>query len=508
MKKKILLLVAIMAVLACALAISVSANADPNADYYDKVYTDASGKNFPIYEKEGDTYYSLVWFAYDITETNEETGETTVVETKYVKARLSDISCYCENVGQGRFNGCFYDYVDEDGNTVELNTKNLIVANLRDGIMTKTYNGSKKANGTNVTICKIETNRTDLYPAFSKLEAVYIPHTQSTLGGLGLSTLRVCDIDKNHPVPIEFSLKALQNSKIKEIFIPAGSTFSQNSHFQGCTQLEKIVFGNGFNASIPNYFFDRCSSLKMVCFLGTQSELEGITIGTVSNGYFTGMTRISYADYTALADKSGKYIIYDCSPCLAYNGDVHTPSDSLTVVEKNYFAEMEVVCPCGVEGCSATMVAEKISALFVSKGFSYSEVADANGCFSVTQGFYVNIDAVNAYAKICNDLAFGVVAAAKNDSPLSVVDGEVVADENVITASISSYVDGKIAVKHSYFDIKVVGIPGPETEKDLTDEPIIFNAYVVDNGEIAYLHAGAVSSAPVGVSYNGVVASK
>ena len=52
MKKKITLALLLVLVLACVFALTVGATeVDPNAEYYDKVYTDKNGKEFPIYEK-------------------------------------------------------------------------------------------------------------------------------------------------------------------------------------------------------------------------------------------------------------------------------------------------------------------------------------------------------------------------------------------------------------------------------------------------------------------------
>ena len=45
MKKQLLLILTMVALLACALTLTVCAeDVDPNAEYYDKVYTDANGK--------------------------------------------------------------------------------------------------------------------------------------------------------------------------------------------------------------------------------------------------------------------------------------------------------------------------------------------------------------------------------------------------------------------------------------------------------------------------------
>ena len=142
---------------------------------------------------------------------------------------------------------------------------------------------------------------------------------------------------------------------------------------------------------------------------------------------------------------------------------------------------------------------QKVAALFVWKGFSVSEQADANGCYSVTQGFYVDMEAIKAYAAIKTDFAFGVVASVGKENPISVVDGAVVADNNVIFAPISKNANGELSVVHNYFDIKVTGID----ENNLSTQ-IAFNGYVVDGGEVYYLHAGETSETAVGSSYNEV----
>ena len=169
-----------------------------------------------------------------------------------------------------------------------------------------------------------------------------------------------------------------------------------------------------------------------------------------------------------------------------------------SIVYENYFAKgfKTTKCECGDEQASENATE---NALFVWKGFSVSEQADANGCYSVTQGFYVDMEAIKAYAAIKTDFAFGVVASVGKESPISIVDGEVVADSNVIFAPISKNANGELSVVHNYFDIKVTGID----ESNLSTQ-IAFNGYVVDGGEIYYLHAGEMSETAVGSSYNEV----
>ena len=537
MKNRILLVLAIVCLFVCVFAVSVSAEEiDPNEGYYDKVYVDANGKEFPIYEKEGDTYYPLVWFAYDVTETNEETGETTVVETKYVKARWDDVCPYSAEPSQGRFNGLFYNYTDENKNTIVLNSSNAIVINLRGGVMNTTYNNSGISNGTNKTIKTIETSKSG-YPYFSKLQAIYFPLSQTMVNGLSIGTLRVCDIDRNHPIGISFNHGCLQYSSIEEIFIPANSSFGNhsggtNSQFKGCKKLKKVEFGGAFNDWLSGYFFDGCSaleeiivpadtifsptsggttvntnafagcsSLKRIYFMGNQAALQDVIDGTVSGGNsdFLNLTRISYAEYSALADKSGgKYIIFDCSPCLAYNGDVHTPTDDKTVLGDDMFSEMKVVCSCGVSGCSATVDYSTISPLFVDMGYSASTYGDG---YSVAQGFFIKREAISQYMQY-KDVEFGVVATV-NES------GSAIAP----VLGASGVFDTKLDItKNDYIDIIITGIPDNTADVEDGDatvmnseKKIVFCLYVTDGVSVWFLDNGITSTSVEGISYQTII---
>ena len=532
MKKKILLLAGLAIMLVCLLAVSVSADqVDPNADYYDKVYVATDGTALPLYEKVDDTYYPLVWFAYDIME---EDG-TTIKETKYVKVHFEDVETETRAYSQGRFNGITYSYTDENGQVIPFTTANVVLLNLRDGHLKSYSNGAW--NGGTTPIKTIETG----FHTYSRIEAIYLPLTMTQVHQLNKPTLRVCDIDRNHSIEISFNHACLQNSKIEEIFIPGTAHFGHgaggtNSHFKFCSNLKRVEFGEGFHDWFPGYLFDSCSSLeeiiipksmiigwetqstsmltnafagcknlKRVYFMGSQETLQDVissaTVG--GNGDFINKTQISYADYSKLEDKSGSYIIYDCSPCLAYNKDVHTPSDNITIVGGDFFAEMTVACPCGVEGCSATSVVGTIAPVFEWVGYSRSEFADANGSYAVTQGFKVNRAAAEEYLSYQADFSFGIVAAVGVDAPLSLVDGKVVAENGALTAPVSKLVNDKLTFVYDYFDIKVVGIPGEGTEKgDQRGTAIVFNAYVVANGQIKYLHAGKTYDTAQGTSYN------
>ena len=178
---------------------------------------------------------------------------------------------------------------------------------------------------------------------------------------------------------------------------------------------------------------------------------------------------------------------------------IHAYLESL--VYADYTKKGTKTVSCENLGCSYCVVDDSVAELFIWMGFAVSEFADKNGCYSVTQGFYVNMEAIKAYAPFSDDFAFGVVASVGKANPISVVEGEVVADSNVIFAPISKNLNGELSVVHNYFDIKVTGIDAGNL-----DTKIAFNGYVVDGGKIFYLHNDATSETSVGNSYNEVYA--
>jgi len=465
------------------LAISVSAQElDPNADYYDKVYTDLNGRSFPLYEKDGDTYYPLVWFAYDVTETNEETGETTVVKTEYVKAHFEDCTTLSHASSQGRLNGLSYTYTTKAGEEIVLNASNVVLLNLRDG---------KLSGGQ--PIQTFERRGSD--PDYSKVEAIYLPLTFSgTFGyGFSLSTLRILDFDKNHTTAVTIQQHIIDGTKIKEIFIPGSATFSGNGQFQNCKELEKVVFGAGFNNGneLMGYTFANTPALKMVCYMG-----EAVPVNANSNGNYHKFTKLSYSEYEALEDKSGSYVISNATYCLCFG---HVESDERVVIGDNYFAEMTVACPCGAEGCSATMVVSEIAPMFVDYGYAARTFGQG---YAVVQSYAVNRNAVTEYQKYAK-VEFGVVATVN-------AGGELIAPEldgeNVYSAALW---DVKL---NDYLDIIVNNIPdnsqavesGAESVKN-TDKNIVFCLYVAKGDTVWFLDGGNTAQSLTGVSYQAVL---
>ena len=468
MKKKLFLALVIATLFVCIFALSASAVTQAEADkyYYDKVYVTADGQHeLALYDKEGDTYYPLAWFAYDVL------GEdgTTVVETKYVKVRFEDVTVYSEEYTQGRFNGVYYEYTDESGNTIVLNSSNAVLLNLRGGVMAKTMNSSGGRKATNITIKTFEWSKGG-YPGFSKLEAVYMPLSATTVGAYPPSSIRVLDIDRHH-ASLTIGRGTFKGTKIKEIYIPAGSTFDGNDQFHGCSKLETIIFGTGIaNINIQGYSFNGANSLKRIYWLGTKEELDTITVASTNNGPYFNLTHISFTEYMQLSEDvkaKGKYLVYETPECFALghlteavnacvgqcticNETVinHSKNAELTVnaVYADYAQEGKKVTTCTNAGCTYC-VEEELEALIRCDGFSTEE--EGTG---IVVGYHVNETAIKTYTELTGKtVKYGLYAATKT----ALKDNEIIGEDGMPTdGAVKAEVnEGFIAL-----ELKICGI--------------------------------------------------
>ncbi len=517
MKKKLLLLTVLVFALTCIFAISVSAVTQAEADkyYYDKGYVTADGQHeLPLYEKSGDTYYPLAWFAYDVL------GEdgTTVVETKYVKAHFEDVTCYSEVYSQGRFNGVYYEYTDENGNSMVLDSKHALLLNLRGGVMSNTMNSNGTQKATNITIKTFEWSKGG-YPSFTKLEAVYMPLSATSVGAYPPSSVRVLDIDRHHG-PLTIVRGTFHSAKITEVYIPGGSSFSENDQFNSCSKLETIIFGAGTEGiTIKGYTFNGANSLRRIYWLGTKEQLDSITVDETSNGAYFNLTQISFEEYSKLTEEqkqAGKYLVYETPECFALghldqaiNVCVsqcticrektvkHVDNDSITVTAEfaNYLLEGKKVTSCHMEGCSHVSE-ETLAPLFSSKGYSKDNV-NANG---IVIDFSINKEAIEEYEALTQKtVTFGLFVAL--ESSLDENNGTVnLKDENVAGVV-------KTEMPRNYFAYMGLKLHGFDNEEKQAS-PFAIGAYTMIDNEISFVQLNSTdSNVPVFTTYTEIIAN-
>ncbi|MBO5262337.1 MAG: leucine-rich repeat domain-containing protein [Clostridia bacterium] len=249
MKKRIYLVLAMIALLACAFAISVNATT---------VYVDEDGNQLFSYEvddsqiitsytgyfpKEDSQGNALTWY---VTATNTENGST--VKT------VASVLTLDENYAT--LNNGTYSY---KAGTVS--TKTVVSVNFPSdmGITTLNLNngGYKNNNGWD--------------PSGTEILFVYLPSTLTTLPERiiqGSKTL-VCEMPSEMPIK-EISRVAFYEAKcLREINIPSsvtvihGTSKNDGAAFYACDSLERVTFGDNSQLEvIEKMAFNLCGSLK------------------------------------------------------------------------------------------------------------------------------------------------------------------------------------------------------------------------------------------------------
>ena len=528
MKKKLLLAIAMVALLVCLFAISASA-ATPSYKDGEWIYAADGVTKITLRDTDGNP---LIWYL---------NGE----ELKYVRADQTDESQsvyvkYEIGAGGSGFNTQVF-------NPQKTLKSIKIYDNGTEIICSGTDLSVQKAVLLNLERLDIDAlngwlfgNKNGCCPL---LRGIYLPSTLKGIGQEGFTSTKLvqiwnlentqlfymnaCSFASTQTLTQEatnyvFKMPStmttpisIQNSKVVRYICSPNLDYPEmtnkfQQYFRDCPSLQEIVLPAKANVGFGEETFRGTSAKYIVFITGTEQDAINMRDNTQDraqgdNAAFKNAEIISYQTY--LGDKATYdnatnkvYIVYGYDYCLAFFDGIHNSGKEQMEFE-SYFKDIKFSSVCQ-NGCGKTVYNEEktISALFTWKGFSVSEQADANGCYSVTQGFYVDMEAIKAYAAIKTDFAFGVVASVGKENPISIVDGEVVADSNVIFAPISKNANGELSVVHNYFDIKVTGID----ENNLSTQ-IAFNGYVVDGGEIYYLHAGEMSETAVGSSYNEVI---
>ena len=515
MKKKIFLMLAMIAVVACMLALAVSAESVHAGKVdLDATVTLSDGTVVNLFDSEGN---ALIWYENKDGELKSIRADIGIDGENKVDFQINNWVGWVSGKEANQFDKII---ITVDG--VEYGSGDIVVFSIMDDDVVIT--SSKKGRVGKAVNCYENAfkDAKKLEYAFLRLDTLAF-YKDSFRGASNLKYVNFEDLAEL----VDITANSFQDctSLGPTLVLPMSVKNIGTATFRNCTSLETVVLSDkvsslgsydafmdckklttivipGTLTNVPINSFKNSTAITKVCYVGTKEQAEAFIASAASSGgnpVIAELTIISYADYEKLADKSGKYFIYDYNYCAAFNGGNHTMAGNAVMQAVDYFKDITFADTCTV--CNGTFVDASltINPLFTWKGFSVSEQADANGCYSVTQGFYVDMEAIKAYAAIKTDFAFGVVASVGKENPISIVDGEVVADSNVIFAPISKNANGELSVVHNYFDIKVTGID----ENNLSTQ-IAFNGYVVDGGEIYYLHGESTSETAVGSSYNDV----
>ena len=503
MKKKLFLMVVMAFVFALALTLAVCAESihNENTVDYNATVTLNDGAVLPLYDENKN---ALIWY----TDGKDEEGKT-----KYSSVRADDparVTWKAESWDEVQS----WDAFLEDG-TTSIKSK-IVVINLMDDDVIRNTGNAKFLNKPVDNFKRLfegmklleycylrldtKTINTHSFNGCSKLKYINLENltqlqrmAQSSQfsGCTSLFDGQVLDLTRTQLYEFEgsstFSGVPFIGVKFPETMVKIGS----NTTFNNCTKLEFVSIGN--KAKFYGTPFSGCTSLKAIYYVGTEDDLSASTIGNVVEN---AMIK-SYADYKALSDKNGVYIVYDYSWCEAFNQGVHGTINVTTnacvgtcsvcgdtivdhketnVTVSISYTDFSVAgtktITCQNAGCGK-VVTEEAPALFKLDGFSTPTEYGKKG---LAIGFEVNEEALSAYKATGKTLTFGayIVGCEKlGANDVYTFDGAVKAE---VTES-----------ELTYFSMKVTGF-----EKGGNDDTkLCLGAYIVEeNGDVSYLQAG------------------
>ncbi|MBO5374715.1 MAG: leucine-rich repeat protein, partial [Clostridia bacterium] len=249
MKKKIFLMLTVMALLVCIFAISVSA-ATPNND--GEVFVAADGTTLALYDTEGK---ALAWF-YDST------------KREYVSYRVGTDFTFSLSSGRELLPSSAISDTDGDANTTfPYTVSNMILLNGRD------YSAFTYISGTWQNL---------------PIQAIYVSNTFRYINKTSFNnnnTLKVFDIPKDHTGSLHIGCAFVKANALESFYIPKEAYFESTSTFEYSTGLKSVEFHDEWTGTPQGFEFNGCSALENV-------KLPS-TLKTISKSMFRNCTSLA-----------------------------------------------------------------------------------------------------------------------------------------------------------------------------------------------------------------------
>ncbi|MBQ7226233.1 MAG: leucine-rich repeat protein [Clostridia bacterium] len=537
MKKKVLLIVALCVMLICVLAIAISAEGIHNSQTvnFNETVTLRDGTVCNLFDENGN---ALIWFrnlgvlqsvrADDTDSSDGNWVEYILPKSNY--AALANINIHIGDSLVGTSDIVVFNIMDDDIDAdMDINT---------DGIQPFTV--------------FIETfNKDNKSPwGTMKLEYAYLRHDTTAIGGkafakcvylkyvnfenltelktigpistynyggafVGCTSLfegQTLDLSKTQLTAFGWGVGCsdgnFQGVPMSKLKLPLTLKTINQQDFLDCANLTTVYFGDLISTIEKNAFYG-CTNLIKIYFMGTKDQYLSIqsNINKTGNDSLFAVAGdndinvISYSDYNALSDKSGKYVIYNFSTC-EYNDGVHREIEytnacvgicqecQMLVINHVEDAKLSIdliaytdytlagtkISSCSNEGCTYN-VTEETPALFTCLGYSAPE----NGKGGIAIGFTVNNEAIAEYEKATGKtVSYGVFAALKDSLNGSDIFAGGEANECAIVVDMTTYATAA-------YEIKIIGFE-TETQKDAQ---IAIGAYVKVDNDYSYMQSSA-----------------
>lgn len=559
MQKKLILTLALVVMFVLILTVSVFADSVHNAntvDYSAKV-TLENGTEVSLFDSEGN---ALIWYL-------DGSGAL-----QSIRADDQRVKWYTESWDEVTSTSIVFD----DGTTISAG--NYVVVNLLDDDVVKNHGPGTKYYGKPMTGFKL------VFQGANKLEYVYLRldttsiMRQSFNGCSKLKYINIADLslvtrigDSQHfsnckelfkgevldlsgmtslkridgggtfnnvhfskiifPSSLtEIGSWTFQATSIQSFIWPSTVTKMEGSMFKNNTGLKEIYLSDTLTSIGENAFLN-VNTLEKIFYVGSKDEFITLlaSVNTSGNTPFFNVVGennanlISYADYKKLADKSGKYVIYDVDVCV-YNDGVHgeinavnscvgscsicgevivnhieNDNMSVSITHTNYGVAGTKTIACNNSGCSYS-TSEATSALVVCLGYSSPE----DGGNSIAIGFSFNKNAISEYEKISKkSFKFGVFAVLKDK-----LGANDILDENGSLTCLGVKAGVDIA-DYASVELKISGFDTDEQKLLKLAIGMYSEASYEENTEYSYIQAGSIAEGEKYsfVSYNDIISA-
>lgn len=279
--------------------------------------------------------------------------------------------------------------------------------------------------------------------------------------------------------------------QLKYVVLPDNISVLGSYTFSGCSSLEYVVLGSDVTKFSTTELFKSCDKLKAIIYPGTKDELEAIT----NFSSVLGSASVApYSDFVYGTLPQTRTVYYGAVTCEKCNGLLGKEG----FIFESLLDEMKIGQKC--IHCGNETVTEKFDPVFENLGYSKSNI---NGSGAIVCGFKVDYASMAKYNEQFLESAvgtFGVYAVAKNKLSGNTIfneDGSVC--ENVLTSEIKS--------GHTHFDIKVIGLDENGQTLDGVnhfDALLYLGAYVYVGDEVLYIGDTVSSTVDSAVSYNAI----
>ena len=457
MKKKLILMLAMVAVAVCLFAIT--ANAEQRAGYQQFEVELLDGSVITVYEfADWDQWQGRLNFTdntyteppLDTEKTYPKLDWSQVVVADFTNGQRKQL-----NTTTGEYE---VKYGTNNGFSMHLNSKNFTKANAINLKTIKTGNATVVMGG-----------------ALGSLPAL-----EEVILGERLKEIGYNAFEKNKKLTkIDFSgcenfttfgWQAFKScTALETVTLPNTLTNINVNVFDGCTSLKSVVLSTSLT-TVAASTFAGCTSLETISFVGTPSEaLIAAAAAAAPNAKITTMTACEaygHSNMTSIND-----CVEQCGVCEAIVEKEAPNHNKTSVIEytDGYASKGMLTYSCTNEGCTHKTT-EELPALFTCLGYSAAE----NGDGGIAVGYTVNKTAINTYREIANvSLNYGVFAISQEKLGAGDVfdeNGSLAA--NAISFDVTDY-------EYSAFVLKIVGFTDAQKEVKLA-----MGAYVeINDGE-------------------------